>query len=135
MAALRREHGVRSFVAHTMTVTPANIDQVADVVRDCLALDDGGAAFGMLSFQPAAFVGDDRRWHEDFRDLDADAVWAEIERGAGTRLDPTVFQHGDLRCNRVAYGVVAGGRWVPLLDADDPATSPPATPSSATSGR
>ncbi len=79
VGALRRELGIRSFVAHSMTVTPANVGQVADVVRDCLALGGGGPGFGMLSFQPAAFVGDDRRWREDYRDADADAVWAEIE--------------------------------------------------------
>ncbi len=120
VGALRRELGIRSFVAHSMTVTPANVGQVADVVRDCLALGGGGPGFGMLSFQPAAFVGDDRRWREDYRDADADAVWAEIERGAGARLDATLFQHGDVRCNRVAYGVAVGTRWVPLLDAADP---------------
>jgi rSAM/selenodomain-associated transferase 2 len=114
VGALRR-HGVRSFMAHNMTVTPANLDQVPDVVRDCLPL-----GFGMLSFQPAAFVGDDRRWREDYRDHDADAVWARIESGAGTRLDPTLFQHGDVRCNRVAYGFRLGDRWFPLLDGDDP---------------
>lgn len=30
--------------------------------------------FGMFSFQPAAFVGDDRRRHEDYRDTSADEV-------------------------------------------------------------
>ena len=110
-----RRHGVRTFVAHNMTVTPANLGQVADVVRDCLPLE-----IGMLSFQPAAFLGDHRRWHEDYRDADADSVWAEIERGAGARLDPTLFQHGDVRCNRVAYGFRLGDRWFPLLDGDDP---------------
>ncbi len=58
---LRRRHGVRFFLAHNMTVTPANLGQIADVVRDCHA-----RGFGMFSFQPAAFVGDDRRWHEDY---------------------------------------------------------------------
>lgn len=112
---LRREHGVRSFLAHNMTVTPANLGQVAEVVRSTAAM-----GFGMLSFQPAAFVGDHRRWHEDYRDHTGDDVWAEIERGAGTRLDPTVFQNGDLRCNRTAYGFWVGPRWHPLVDGDDP---------------
>ncbi|MGH3261518.1 MAG: hypothetical protein ACRDNS_05935, partial [Trebonia sp.] len=56
---LRREHGVRFFLAHNMTVTPGNLDEVAAVVREC-----AGMGFAMFSFQPAAFVGDDRRWHE-----------------------------------------------------------------------
>jgi hypothetical protein len=108
---LRREHGVRFFLAHNMTVTPRNLDQVAQVVRDCRHL-----GFGMLSFQPAAFVGDRRRWSDDYDRLSADAVWAEIERGAGTRLPWRVVQFGDERCNRTAFGFLVGERWVALLD-------------------
>ncbi|MFH0241454.1 radical SAM domain-containing protein [Streptomyces sp. HK10] len=114
-ARLRREHGVRSFLAHNMTVTPGNLEEVADVIRDCHAM-----GFGMFSFQPAAFVGDERRWKEDYREATPDAVWAEIERGAGARLDHDVFHNGDVRCNRTAYGFYAGERWFPFLDGDDP---------------
>lgn len=112
---LRREHGVRSFLAHNMTVTPGNLDEVAGVIRDCYAM-----GYRMFSFQPAAFLGDARRWKEHYRDAGGDAVWEEIERGAGARLDWRVVQHGDLRCNRVAYGYYVGRRWFPLLDGDDP---------------
>ena len=114
---LRREHGVRSFLAHNMTVTPANVGEVAEVVREA-----GAMGFGMLSFQPAAYVGDNRRWREKYRDADVspDAVWAEIERGAGTKLDYRVFENGDIRCNRTAYGFYVGKHWHPALDCDDP---------------
>ena len=114
-ARLRREHGVRYFLAHTMTVTPGNLGQVAGVVRDCRAM-----GYGMFSFQPAAFVGDERRWHEPYRDVTGDQVWGQIERGVGTRLDYHVFEHGDVRCNRVAYGFWCGDRWYPVLDGGDP---------------
>jgi hypothetical protein len=113
-ARLRREHKVRYFLAHNMTVTPANLGQVAAVVRDCRHM-----GYGMFSFQPAAFVGDERRWHEDYRDVTGDQVWAQIERGAGTKLDYHVFEHGDVRCNRAAYGFWAGDRWYPVLDGSD----------------
>jgi hypothetical protein len=112
---LRAEHKVRFFVAHNMTVTPANLGQVAQVIRDCHAM-----GYGMFSFQPAAFVGDQRRWREDYRAISADTVWAEIERGAGARLDYQVIQHGHLDCNRVAHGFYVGERWYPALDGDDP---------------
>ena len=111
---LRHEHGVRSFLAHNMTVTPANLDEVAGVVRSGSTM-----GYGMFSFQPAAFVGDDRRWHERFRDATPDAVWAEIERGAGTPLDYRVLENGDVRCNRTAYGFYVGPRWHPFLDGSD----------------
>ncbi|MFA7324570.1 MAG: hypothetical protein WC005_09445, partial [Candidatus Nanopelagicales bacterium] len=65
---LRREHGVRSFLAHNMTVTPANVGQVAEVVRATMSM-----GFSMLSFQPAAFVGDERRWDAGYRGLTNDA--------------------------------------------------------------
>jgi hypothetical protein len=38
----------------------------------------------------------------------------------GTTLDYTVIQHGDLRCNRAAYGFFVGRRWHPFLSGDDP---------------
>lgn len=112
---LRAKHGVRSFLAHNMTVTPANLGQVAELVRDC-----HGMGFGMFSFQPAAFVGDNRRWHENYEQVGMDEVWREIEKGAGTTLDYTAIQHGDLRCNRAAYGFFVGPRWHPFLTGDDP---------------
>ncbi|MFI7359510.1 radical SAM domain-containing protein [Streptomyces avidinii] len=114
-ARLRREHGVRFFLAHNMTVTPGNLDEIAGVIRDCHAL-----GYGMFSFQPAAFLGDDRRWKEKYREATPDTVWAEIERGAETRLDYRVFENGDVRCNRTAYGFYTGHRWYPFLDGADP---------------
>jgi hypothetical protein len=94
-----------------MTVTPANVGQIAQVIRDC-----HGYGFGMFSFQPAAFVGDQRRWHEDYRDTTADDVWAGIEAGAGTRLPFRALLTGDERCNRTTYGVYVGDRYFPVLD-------------------
>lgn len=111
---LEREHGVGHYLAHNMTVTPANLGEVAGVIRDC-----HGYGFRMFSFQPAAFVGNSSRWKEDYRAFDDDAVWAEIERGAGCRLPRDVFQIGDRRCNRTVYGAYVGERYVPLLDDRD----------------
>lgn len=117
-AKLRREHGVRYFLAHNMTVTPGNLDEIADVVRDCRAMSHQG--YGMFSFQPAAFLGDERRWKEQYREATPDAVWAEIGRGAGRALGYHVFENGDVRCNRTAYGFYVGKRWYPFLEEDDP---------------
>lgn len=111
---LRREHGVRYDLAHNMTVTPRNLGEVAGVVRACLQM-----GFGMLSFQPAAYVGNPKRWREDFHQVTIDAVWREIERGVGTRLPWQHLQMGDPRCNRSAYGVLIRGRWTPVLDDRD----------------
>lgn len=115
-ARLEREYGVRSYLAHNMTVTPANLGEVAGVIGDCHEM-----GFRMFSFQPAAFVGNPSRWKHDYAAMTQDAVWAEIERGAGTRLPHPVFQFGDARCNRTAYGVYVGERWVALLDDRVPA--------------
>ncbi len=111
---LRRDHGVRFDLAHNMTVTPKNLDQVASVARTGMGLQ-----FGMMSFQPAARLGNPRRWREDFSAVGIDDVWREIERGAGTRLPWRHLQVGDPRCNRTAYGILAGGKWTPLLQDDD----------------
>lgn len=108
---LRREHGVRHYLAHNMTVTPQNLGEVAEVIRSCRSF-----GFRMFSFQPAAYVGDERRWHDGYRELTSDAVWAEIERGTGARLPYKAIQVGDERCTRTAWGLLVGERWVPLLD-------------------
>jgi MoaA/NifB/PqqE/SkfB family radical SAM enzyme len=113
---LEREHGVRHYLAHNMTVTPGNVGQIAEVIRACRDM-----GFRMFSFQPAAYIGNENRWKHDYRELTDDNVWAEIEAGAGTELPYTPFQFGDFRCNRTAYGVYVGDRWVPLLEPGDAA--------------
>lgn len=113
---LQEEHGVRHFLAHNMTVTPKNVGQIADVIRACK--DDG---FGLFSFQPAAFVGDDRRWQESYGHTSGDEVWAQIERGAGARLPFRALQIGHEKCNRTTYGFYVGPSYYPALDDEDPA--------------
>jgi hypothetical protein len=113
-ARLEREHGVTSYLAHNMTVTPRNVAQVAGVIDACR---DYG--FRMFSFQPAAFVGDRARWKDDYRALTDDEVWDEVQRGAGGRLHHRVLQFGDPRCNRTAYGGYVGARYWSLFDDDD----------------
>ena len=112
---LEREHGVTHYLAHNMTVTPRNLDEVADVVRACRAM-----GFRMLSFQPAAYIGNEARWKESYRTIDTDEVWRRIEDGAGARLHFNAEQVGDVRCNRTAHGLYAGDRYATLLDEDDP---------------
>jgi hypothetical protein len=111
---LEREHGVTHYLAHNMTVTPRNIDQVAGVIRDCREM-----GFRMFSFQPAAFVGNTARWKDEYRAFSTDEVWAQIQEGAGGRLHADALHIGDQRCNRTAYGCYVGDRYVPLLDEDD----------------
>jgi hypothetical protein len=108
---LKREHGVRFYLAHNMTVTPGNVDQIAGVIRRCRMM-----GYSMFSFQPAAYVGDDRRWTEDYTALDPDRIWSRIEEGAGTRLPFRHIQLGDERCNRTAFGFYLGDRWHSVLD-------------------
>jgi hypothetical protein len=112
---LEREHGVTHYLAHNMTVTPRNIDQVAQVVRDCREM-----GFRMFSFQPAAFIGNEARWKDAYRACSADEVWRRIEEGAGSRLHFRAEQVRDVRCNRTAHGLLVGDRYETLLHEDDP---------------
>ena len=112
---LKHEFGVNSFLAHNMTVTPHNVDQIANVIRECKHY-----GFGLFSFQPAAFVGNEQRWKENYRQTTGDAVWEQIEQGAGTRLPFRAFQHGDERCNRTTYGFFCDDRYFPVIDDLDP---------------
>ncbi|CAA9585453.1 MAG: hypothetical protein AVDCRST_MAG88-3866 [uncultured Thermomicrobiales bacterium] len=105
---------MRFDLAHNMTVTPSNLAEVAEVARVVMSL-----RFGMASFQPAAHVGNPKRWREDYRSLTLDDIWAQLEAGAGTRLPWRHLQMGDARCNRSAYGLIAAGRWFAWLDDRD----------------
>ncbi len=111
---LYEEHGIRSYLAHNMTVTPGNVDQVPEVVSACRHM-----GFKMFSFQPAAYVGNPARWKEDYRSLAPDEVWERVEQGAGARLPWDVLQVGDTRCNRTAWGYYVGERWHSLLEPAD----------------
>ncbi|MCB5292547.1 hypothetical protein [Arthrobacter sp. SO3] len=113
--ALKHDHGISSYLAHNMTVTPANVDQVAEVTKAVLKMP-----YDMLSFQPAAYIGDDRRWSEDFQEITIDAVWSRIEAGAGHRIPWQGTQFGDTRCNRTAVALSTGTGLTALLDPDDP---------------
>ncbi|MGE0305935.1 MAG: radical SAM domain-containing protein [Acidimicrobiia bacterium] len=112
---LRDEHGVRSHLAHNMTITADNVDQIPDVIRASRRL-----GFRVFSFQPAAYVGNEQRWREGYRAMTDDDVWARIEQGAGTRLPYRAVEVGDIRCNRTTWGVFVGDRYVPLLDDREP---------------
>ena len=98
---VRRQTGLRYFLAHNMTVTRANLDQVADVVTSVRHM-----GYSMMSFQPAARVGDPRRWGAEEQSVGIDQVWDRIERGMGQPLAWQALQFGDSRCNRSAFGVV-----------------------------
>ncbi|KAA8498220.1 hypothetical protein FVE85_5805 [Porphyridium purpureum] len=129
---LFRQHGVRYYVAHNMTIQAGNLHEIADVIRHGKTL-----GFRMFSFQPAALVGDVKRWrphaHDDADTLErsrekenvddhGECVWQEIEKGAGCRLPYEVFQIGDVRCNRTCWGAFVGrdaeSKYVPFLLAD-----------------
>jgi hypothetical protein len=112
---LEREHSVTHYLAHNITVTPRNIDQIPQLVRDCRHM-----GFRMFSFQPAAFIGNEARWKDSYREFSTDEVWRRIEEGAGARLHFNAEQVGDVRCNRTAHGVYVGDRYETLLDEDDP---------------
>jgi MoaA/NifB/PqqE/SkfB family radical SAM enzyme len=111
---LHRRHGVRWFLAHNMTVTPSNVDEVADVAGVVAQ-----AGYGLISFQPAAHVGDDRRWDPHMRDLDPDDVWRRIEEGLGSPLPSTDIQVGHPSCNRSAFGWMVGSAWIPAVAPGD----------------
>ena len=117
---LRREYGVKYYLAHNMTVQPGNLDEVSEVVKMAK-----GYGWRMMSFQPAAYQGDERRWASDYSRIakdDGEVVWKQIEKGAGCRLPYRLFQMGDFRCNRTCVGALIGPKddsdcaFVPFFD-------------------
>ncbi len=112
---LKDEYDISSYLAHNMTVTPENLDSIAEVIKA-----SHGQGWRMFSFQPAAYIGNESRWSEGFRELTSDTVWNEVERGAGTTLSYGAMQFGDTRCNRVTWGAYVNDRYTQLLDDTDP---------------
>lgn len=111
---LRKEYGVRFFLAHNVTVTPKNVMQIPEIIRN-----NHAAGYGMFAFQPAAYVGNEQRWKEDYSTLDPDCIWSKIEEGVGSHLPYKIFQIGDFRCNRSAFGFYLNDKWYPVLDEND----------------
>lgn len=110
LRAVRQRTGLNIRAATTMTVTPDNIDGIADVVRWLMENPD---AFFMISFQPIAQVG---RTEEGLGDsVDVERLWREIARGLyGTDAPDSVARLlvgqkwlGHSACNRFVHGVVA----------------------------
>ncbi|KAI0559916.1 hypothetical protein FGB62_130g142 [Gracilaria domingensis] len=105
---LRQEYGVNHNLAHNMTVQPSNLSQIADAVREIKSM-----GFRMMSFQPAALQGAERRRVSNLRTIADDhgqIVWEQIEKGMGMRLPYALFQMGDERCNRFCLCGVVGTR-------------------------
>jgi len=110
---LRRLRGLKAYLAHTITITSENLDQVAEVVQTVPAM-----GYSMMSFQPAARVGDPRRWHDNDPGVSIDQVWRRIEDGVGHSINWDALAFGHPQCNRTAFGLRVGERWIPLLDAE-----------------
>lgn len=103
---LKAEYGVNYYIAHNMTVTENNLSHVAQAVEDMRTM-----GFRLLSFQPAAKQGNQNRWVVNLREVDDDdgeMVWKEIEKGMGMRLSYSLFQMGDVRCNRMTVCGILG---------------------------
>ncbi|MCC6245054.1 MAG: radical SAM protein [Gemmatimonadaceae bacterium] len=107
---VREETGIVVRAATTMTVTPENIDGVADVVRWLRQHPDD---FFMISFQPIAQVG---RTEDGLGDsVDVEQLWRAIAKGlydsdgsqAVARLLGGQKWLGHPGCNRFVHGVFA----------------------------
>lgn len=117
----RRRTGRALEAATTLTVTRANLPEVAEVVR---WVRDNADAFKMVSFQPIAAVGRTEAAHAV--PVSLETLWVEIARGLDLSSDQVVRNHaafGHPACNRFLQGAVlkrdGAARFAPLLDADD----------------
>ena len=102
--ATRRATGQTLHSAHTITVTPQNLEHVTDVVDWALENCD---AVRMLSFQPLAEVG--RTKDQRGATASFDAVWERVQRACGGPINRDAIRVGHEDCNAT----------VPLLVLDD----------------
>ncbi len=121
---VRRRTGCAVSAAHTVTVTAANLGSISSIVSWLLDEPRRLDAFRMLSFQTEADVG---RTRMGTSTATPEAVWAEVERAAGTRLGRGAFSFGDPRCSSQAIALRvetgAGRRVIDALPAGQPTES------------
>lgn len=100
----RRATGLGLRVATTVTVTPQNIGEVADIVA---WIQHNADVFRMVGFMPVADVG---RTEADIGRVDVDALWREIARGLNVepenrdRLAENQWWMGHPGCSRFVIG-------------------------------
>lgn len=100
----RRTTGLSLRVATTVTVTPQNIGEVADIVGWIQANAD---VFRMVGFMPVADVG---RTEEGIGRIDVDSLWREIAKGLSierensNRLQENQWWMGHPGCSRFVIG-------------------------------
>lgn len=104
---VKKQTGKRLHAAHTVTVTPRNLDDIPQVVRWVL---DHLDTFRLISFLPVAEVGrtQDRR----SPDLILERVWEKVCAGMGVPLNRHAMHFGHPQCNVTAPLLVVsfGGR-------------------------
>jgi hypothetical protein len=97
----RSETGKQLHAAQTVTVTPENLGDVAEVTRWAIRNAD---AFRILSFLPVAEVG--RTQDENAEDLSMSGLWERICQGAGKNLNRQAMLYGHPECNTTVPVVV-----------------------------
>lgn len=110
-AYLERCRGLRLSVMFNTTLHDGNLDEVPDLVRFFTAQ---AGRVRTASFQPQAQTG--RGVHEKRSAITLDAVAAQIESGAGTKINFAGLLIGHPRCNRYGLCFEAGGRLYDALD-------------------
>ena len=119
----RQSTGLALRVASTVTVTPHNVGEVADIVEWIQANAD---VFRMIGFMPVADVG---RTEAGIGRVDVDALWCEIAKGLNVEPDNS----DRLQANQWWMGHPGCSRFVVGASVRRPGTTPRFLPISANS--
>ena len=99
---MRAKTGRKLHAAHTVTVTPQNLDQIPDIMDWLVRNLD---AFRMMSFQPVAEVG--RTQDEAISGLQLTDIWERICDTLGVSLNRDAMHFGHPECHIMIPVVVA----------------------------
>lgn len=102
---IERARGLPLSVFFNTTVFPANFHEVPDLIKFFVKHCD---VVRMAAFQIGADTG--RGTERERVAITPDTVQAQIEAGAGTKLNFGSASAGHAHCNRLGYGVVVGER-------------------------
>lgn len=100
----RQSTGLSLRVATTVTVTPDNVGEVADIVA---WIQENADVYRMIGFMPVADVG---RTEAGIGHIDVDALWREIAKGLNVeaensgRLEENQWWMGHPGCSRFVIG-------------------------------
>lgn len=111
---LKKETNVNYYLSFTMTVVNSNVEDIPEVIRECLDMD-----FNFVSFMTAAYLGNKNSWKDKFEELkkdDGQYVKSKTEEGYGRKLPWSMMMPPDPACGSGVLGIAVANKFHPFFE-------------------